>query len=103
MAKKAAQATKKSARKKTAAKKGAGRKRAPRPLLSADALPANSQAALYDAIERLLASRGVKGHLTSIHLTTDIQPLLCQPPKVRRMVCRKINGIVRCAPECVDP
>lgn len=100
---KAAGAGKKTAAKKAKAKKGAAQTAQKKSLLAIDAMPESTQAAIYEEVQNLLASRGVKGQLTSLHLTTDIQPLLCTPPKVRRMVCRKVNGIVRCVPECVDP
>jgi hypothetical protein len=97
-------AGKKKAAKKPAVKKPAVKKpAAKKPLLAIDAMPESRQTSVYDAVQNLLANRGVRGQLTAIHLDTDVQPLLCQPPKARRMVCRKIDGIVRCAPECVDP
>ena len=107
-AKKPKAATAKAAKKtgaarKAAAKKKAAKKSAQKPLLAIDAMPEARQASIYDAVQQLLTSRGVKGQLMALHLDTDIQALLCQPPKVRRMICRKENGIVRCAPECVDP
>src|SRR5262245_5275019 len=92
---KAAAGSKTVGKKKSAAKNG--------PLTSIDAMTPAQRKAVFRAVQTTLSQHRVKGALITMHFDTDITPLLCTPPKVRRMVCRLVSGVPVCGPECVDP
>src|SRR5829696_3390058 len=100
--KRKARRTGKTAKAKRARKTTRARRAAPR--LAISAMTSAQRTALFRVVEAALARHRVKPKLVALHFTPeDAQLLLCQAPKVRRMVCRKINGVVKCLPMCVDP
>jgi hypothetical protein len=81
----------------------AAKRAAPKPLLTVDAMSAVQQQSVFRAVQAALAKQRVKGELAALHFETDVLGLQCPIGKVRRMVCRKVHGVVTCTPECVDP
>ncbi len=81
-------------------KKPAGAKA---PLMPIDAMTPGQRQAVFRDVQAVLSTHGVTNRLLAMHLDTNIQPLVCQPPKVRRMVCSVVNGVPVCRPDCVDP
>ena len=71
------------------------------------ALSASRRASVFRAVNNTLREQGVRGRVTALHTTTplprdrDLVPR-CPPGQVRRMVCKKQNGVVVCTPECQD-
>jgi hypothetical protein len=94
-------------KKRTAPKTGKNKRAAARAKTTVrttiDAMSAAQQQRVFRALRTMLKQQGVTNELSAVHFDTNIQPLLCQPPKVRRMVCRLIHGVPVCRPECVDP
>jgi hypothetical protein len=82
---------------------GAKKKVAAKPLRTVDAMTPVEQRAVFAALDAALAKQRVKGVLAAVHFETDVLGLQCPIGTVRRMVCRKVNGVVNCAPECVTP
>lgn len=96
------------ARKKTSPKKRTRKatRTAARPAVSMDSLSAAQQGAVFRALAATLRQKGVRADLVALHFTDDtgdIGLLRCPPGQVRRMVCAKdANGVVVCAPRCVN-
>jgi hypothetical protein len=104
MAKKtASHAKKKTAGKKKGASKGKKAAVAKQAAAPIDAMTANQQQTVFRAVQAALSKSGVANQLTAIHFDTDFLGLVCTAPKVRRMVCRLVNGVPVCRPECVEP
>ena len=89
--------------KKTRTKKTTGARKTASPRLALDAMPAARQRAVFRAVEAVLANQRVEGVLTAMHFETNVITLVCPPGTVRRMICRKQNGVVTCGPACVQP
>jgi hypothetical protein len=88
----------------TRAKAGAAKKKAaPKPMLTMDAMSAAQQRAVFRAVQGALAKQRVKGQLAALHFDTTVLGLQCPDGMVRRMVCRNVNGVVTCTPQCVEP
>jgi len=68
-----------------------------------DAMTGAQQQRVFRALQKVLKDQGVANQLSAVHFDTNIQGLVCQLPKVRRIVCRLLNGVPVCRPECVDP
>ena len=88
---------------KSKAGKAAKKKAAAKPRLTMDAMTSAQQRAVFRAVQGALAKQGVTGQLAALHFDTTVLGLQCPNGTVRRMVCRNVNGVVTCTPECVAP
>ena len=67
------------------------------------AMTAAQHQRVFRALRATLKQQGVTSELSAVHFAADAQADVCEPPKVRKMVCRLVDSVPVCKPECVDP